>query len=128
VYAAWTTGTPVHRGQASIVVRRSSLELGLWPLWGTVAQRRWRHRERGGWGVHLGANWARAVAWRPSDSGEEVAVEELDAGGALARREEKEDGDSCGGGWREEGGGARGATLGRLSKGGREEGERGHAA
>jgi hypothetical protein len=42
---------------------------------------------------------ARAVAWRPGNGGEEVAVEALGAGGAWAWREEKEDGERCGGGW-----------------------------
>jgi hypothetical protein len=34
------------------------------------------------------------------NSGEEVAVEALGEGGAWARREEKEDGERCGGGQR----------------------------
>jgi hypothetical protein len=41
---------------------------------------------------------ARAVVWRPCDSDEEEAVVVLDVGSVLARREEKESEERCGGG------------------------------
>jgi hypothetical protein len=45
-----------------------------------------------------GLTEARAVVRRSFDGGEEVVVESFSAGGAWARREEKEDEERCGGG------------------------------
>jgi hypothetical protein len=45
----------------------------------------------------MGLTRARAAVWRPVNGGEEITEEELGAGGAWARRGEKENGESCGG-------------------------------
>jgi hypothetical protein len=52
-------------------------------------------REKHGESVS-GLTRAWVAAWRPSDSGEEVAVEALGAGGAWAWREENESRERCG--------------------------------
>jgi hypothetical protein len=46
---------------------------------------------------HMGLTRARAAVWRPVNDGEEITEEELGAGGAWARRGEKESRESCGG-------------------------------
>jgi hypothetical protein len=47
-----------------------------------------------------GLTRAWAAVWRPGDSGEEMAEEELGAGGTWVQREEKESGERYGGGRR----------------------------
>jgi hypothetical protein len=66
---------------------------GAWWLTGNGATEREEHGES-----VSSLTGARVVAWRPSNGGEEVVVEALSASGAWARKEEKEDGERCGGG------------------------------
>jgi hypothetical protein len=63
VHGLCTTGTPIHYGLASIAGQRSSLELGLWPFWGS----RPTTKGRGGGSRAWGTRWA---AHRRSDGSE----------------------------------------------------------
>jgi hypothetical protein len=85
VHGSWTTGTPIHRGLASIADQKSSLELSLWLLWGSMPMA----KERGGGSGARGTRWA---AHRRPDGGktagrrwEVVAVKGLWWGHALVR-------------------------------------------
>jgi hypothetical protein len=98
VHGSWTTVVLVHGG----------LSQG-WPKGCTRARPSGRsearrlvgdgatQREKNGESVS-GLTGAREALWQPGDGGEEVVVEALDAGDAWVWREEKEDGDRCGGG------------------------------
>jgi hypothetical protein len=65
-----------------------------------VARQRWCNGETGAQESISGLTGARAAVWRPGDGGEEMVEEVLGVGGAWARREEKESGERCSGGWR----------------------------
>jgi hypothetical protein len=66
---------------------------GAWRLVGDGAMEREEHGES-----VSGVTGAQVVAWRSGDDGEEVEAEAFGAGGSWVRREEKEDGERCGGG------------------------------
>jgi hypothetical protein len=98
VHGSWTAMALIHGGLGHgwpkrLTGARPSSHSGARRLTGEGAIEREEHGES-----VSGLTEARAVVRRSFDGGEEVVVESFSAGGAWARREEKEDEERCGGG------------------------------